>query len=90
MTASPCVSLAKSKLIIRDERNHPPRRSEAEPHWCCADLSTAAISDALHISAHTVRDHLKAVFDKVGVRSRRELVGLILSGNHRHRPDDTP
>ncbi|MFD4191243.1 helix-turn-helix transcriptional regulator [Amycolatopsis thermoflava] len=41
-------------------------------------LPTRAISDQLHISAHTVQDHLKAVFDKVGVRSRRDLVIRLL------------
>jgi DNA-binding CsgD family transcriptional regulator len=40
-------------------------------------LSTAEVSEELHITPNTVRDHFKAIFDKVGVRSRRELVGQV-------------
>jgi DNA-binding CsgD family transcriptional regulator len=48
--------------------------------------STRAIAHALHISQHTIQDHLKAVFDKVGVHSRRDLVGQFLAhtGHTRH------
>jgi DNA-binding CsgD family transcriptional regulator len=42
-------------------------------------LSTAEMADAFHITANTVQDHLKAIFEKVGVRSRRELVGQLFS-----------
>ena len=40
-------------------------------------LSTAEVSEELHITPNTVRDHFKAIFDKVGVRSRKELVGHV-------------
>lgn len=40
--------------------------------------STRTISDTLRISRHTVQDHLTSIFDKVGVRSRRDLVGRLI------------
>lgn len=44
--------------------------------------STAEISETFHISSNTVQDHLKAIFEKVGVRSRRELVGHLFAQHY--------
>jgi DNA-binding CsgD family transcriptional regulator len=44
--------------------------------------STRQIVQELHISANTVQEHLTAAFDKLGVRSRRELVAAVLTGQH--------
>lgn len=41
--------------------------------------ATSELVDALSISALTVQQHLKAVFDKTGVHSRRELVARIFA-----------
>jgi DNA-binding CsgD family transcriptional regulator len=44
--------------------------------------STRQIVRELRISANTVQEHLTAAFDKFGVRSRRELVAAVLTGQH--------
>lgn len=48
-------------------------------------LSTAEMVATFQISANTVQDHLKAIFEKVGVRSRRELVGQLFAQQYRPR-----
>jgi DNA-binding CsgD family transcriptional regulator len=50
--------------------------------------STAQIAEALVVSPHTVQEHLKNIFEKTGVRSRRDLVSKVFLGYYEPRIRD--
>ena len=41
-----------------------------------AGADTRAVTERLFISAHTVQDHLKSVFEKMSIHSRREMLAM--------------
>ena len=48
----------------------------------CQGHSTTEIAAQLWITTNTVQDHLKSIFDKTGVRSRREVMARILRDHY--------
>jgi DNA-binding CsgD family transcriptional regulator len=76
VSITPAAPTERSSLLLAAYGLTPAQRRVAE--LVLQGRTTAQVVTELRISAHTVQDHLKAVFDKVGVRSRRDLVGTLL------------
>jgi len=67
-------------LIVAAHELTPREREITE--MLVRGLSTAEIAATLWLSSYTVRDHVKAVFGKLGVRSRPELTALLFHEHH--------
>ncbi|MFG3705880.1 response regulator transcription factor [Micromonospora sp. NPDC047670] len=77
--------------IIAEAYGLTPRELEITQH-IARGLATTDIAAALFISAHTVRDHVKTIFEKTQVSSRGELVARLFTENYwplRDRPGAT-
>ena len=64
--------------LVLNSRGLTPRESDVAL-LVLRGASTKAIGQELHLSTYTVKDHLKSIFDKTGIRSRRDLVAQIMA-----------
>jgi DNA-binding CsgD family transcriptional regulator len=77
LTVAPGAAAERVSFLLAAHGLTPAQRRVAS--LVLQSRTTQQIVIELRISAHTVQDHLKAAFDKVGVRSRRELVKAWIS-----------
>lgn len=75
LTLEPARSDDLAPLLMRAWSLSPRERDVAG--LVIDGMSNDDIAATLYISPHTVRDHLKAIFDKVGVRRRADLAAAL-------------
>ena len=80
LTIEPCQSSQLAPIIV--EAYQLTEREQEITSAVARGLSNAEIAGVLHLSPHTVRDHLKAVFAKVDVSSRGELVAKLFAEHY--------
>ncbi len=97
----PLIAGGSSRVAVIVEPAHPARispllmaayrlteREQELTRLVLQGFSTSEIADRLVISAHTVQQHLKSVFDKTGVHSRRDLVSKVFFAHYEPRLRD--
>jgi len=67
--------------LIRQAYALSPREQEIT-QLIARGVGTAGIAAELHLSTHTVRDYVKAIFEKVRVSSRGELVAKLFAEHY--------
>jgi DNA-binding NarL/FixJ family response regulator len=80
LTIEPAKSAQIAPIIVEAYRLTP--REQEITRAVARGLSNPEIAAELFLSAHTVRDHLKAIFAKVGVASRGELVATLFADHY--------
>ncbi|MER7174829.1 helix-turn-helix transcriptional regulator [Streptomyces mesophilus] len=78
---------ARIHSLLMSAYNLTAREREVTRH-VLQGSSTTQIAEDLVISVHTVRQHLKSIFGKADVRSRRDLVAKVFYGHYEPRLRD--
>ncbi|MEV0855324.1 helix-turn-helix transcriptional regulator [Nocardia fluminea] len=92
------TSSAQTRVAVIIEPAHPSRiypllmsaygltdRERDVTRLVLQGASTTQIARDMTVSAHTVQQHLKSIFDKTGVRSRRDLVAKVFFTHYEPR-----
>ncbi len=100
-STTPALRRLRARPKRQQHRGRAPRLPQREQDVTRLVLrgeSTATIADRLVVCAHTVQQHLKSIFERTGVHSRRDRVGKVffsyyeprLRDNESRVPQDKP
>jgi LuxR family maltose regulon positive regulatory protein len=68
------IAAASARALSGDVIDQPSKSELVVLRMLDTDLSTREIAEQLHLSANTVRSHVRALYRKLGVRTRAEAV----------------